>query len=124
MANVSTSIDIDAPVQDVWNVATDLNRLGEWVTIHQAFASPPPTDQKKALFGPGPVALQDLGGHELEDWGLHGVQRGEHPGDRPRPRVGTVRKQAPMCSAMRRMIAPVSNRARSPSSEVGINPNG
>jgi len=46
MANVSTSIDIDAPVQDVWNVATDLNRIGEWVTIHRAFPSPPPAEIK------------------------------------------------------------------------------
>ncbi len=37
-----------------------------------------------------------LDGHELEDRGLHGVQRGEHPGDRPRPRVGIVREQTLM----------------------------
>ncbi|MBA3820979.1 MAG: SRPBCC family protein, partial [Deltaproteobacteria bacterium] len=30
MASVNTSIDIDAPVQRVWDLATDLERLGEW----------------------------------------------------------------------------------------------
>ena len=53
-------------------------------------------DQRQALFGPGLVALRELGGHEFEDRRLHGVERGEHPGDRPRPRVGIVREQARM----------------------------
>ena len=44
MTHVSTSIDIDAPIQDVWNVATDLDRLGDWVTIHREFPTPPPTE--------------------------------------------------------------------------------
>ena len=44
MATVSTSIDINAPVQDVWNVATDLNRMGEWVSIHRDFPAPPPAE--------------------------------------------------------------------------------
>ena len=42
MANVSTSIDINAPAQDVWAVATDLKRMGEWVSIHRDFPTPPP----------------------------------------------------------------------------------
>jgi hypothetical protein len=40
MANVRTSIDIEAPVQDVWGLVTD--RLGEWVSIHREFPEPPP----------------------------------------------------------------------------------
>jgi uncharacterized membrane protein len=44
MTHVATSIDIAAPVQDVWDVATDLNRLGEWVSIHRNFPSPPPAE--------------------------------------------------------------------------------
>ena len=37
-----------------------------------------------------------LGGHEFEDRRLHGVERSEHPGDRPRPRIGIVREQSRM----------------------------
>ena len=43
MANVTTSIDINAPVQDVWDVATDLGRLSEWVSIHRDFPDSLPT---------------------------------------------------------------------------------
>ena len=42
MANVRTSIDIQAPVQEVWGLVTDLDRLGEWVSIHRDFPEPPP----------------------------------------------------------------------------------
>jgi len=42
MATVQTSIDIDAPVQRVWELVTDLERLGDWVTIHRDFPGPPP----------------------------------------------------------------------------------
>ena len=38
----------------------------------------------------------ELGGYEFEDRRLHGVERGEHPGDGPRPRIGIVREQARM----------------------------
>lgn len=44
MANVQTSIDIDAPVQRVWELVTDLERLGDWVTIHRDFPDPPPVE--------------------------------------------------------------------------------
>ena len=44
MTHIATSVDIDAPVQDVWNVATDLSRLGDWVSIHRNFPVPPPTE--------------------------------------------------------------------------------
>jgi len=33
MPCVSTSIDIDAPPEDVWSVLMDPRRLGDWVTI-------------------------------------------------------------------------------------------
>jgi hypothetical protein len=42
MANVSATIDIDAPVQDVWDVATDIRRMGEWVSIHRDFPGATP----------------------------------------------------------------------------------
>ena len=42
MASVRTSIDIEAPAQHVWKLVTDLDRLGEWVSIHRDFPEPPP----------------------------------------------------------------------------------
>ena len=53
-------------------------------------------DPRQALFGPGLVALREPGGHEFEERRLHSVERGEHPGDRPRPRIGVVWEQARM----------------------------
>lgn len=44
MANVQTSIDIDAPPQRVWDVVTDLERMGEWVSIHRDFPQSPPAE--------------------------------------------------------------------------------
>jgi carbon monoxide dehydrogenase subunit G len=39
VSEVSTSIDIDAPPQDVWNVVMDPKRLADWVTIHRRLVS-------------------------------------------------------------------------------------
>jgi uncharacterized membrane protein len=47
VANVSTSIDINAPVQEAWKVVTDLKRMDEWVSIHRDFPAPPPVDIKQ-----------------------------------------------------------------------------
>jgi uncharacterized protein YndB with AHSA1/START domain len=47
MASVQTSIDIDAPPQRVWDVVTDLERLGEWVSIHRDFPEDPPAEVNK-----------------------------------------------------------------------------
>lgn len=44
MAKVETSIDIDAPVQEVWELVTDLDRLSEWVSIHRDFPQDPPSE--------------------------------------------------------------------------------
>jgi uncharacterized protein YndB with AHSA1/START domain len=35
VGHVSTTIDIDAPPEQVWAVAMDPDRLAEWVTIHR-----------------------------------------------------------------------------------------
>ncbi len=42
MANVRSTIDMAAAPERVWEVVTDLHRLGEWVTIHREFAESPP----------------------------------------------------------------------------------
>ena len=47
MANERTSIDIETPVQDVWGLVTDLDRLGEWVSIHRDLPDPPPKQVQK-----------------------------------------------------------------------------
>jgi uncharacterized protein YndB with AHSA1/START domain len=39
VSDVSTSIDIDAPVEDVWRTVMDPTRLHEWVTIHRKLVS-------------------------------------------------------------------------------------
>jgi carbon monoxide dehydrogenase subunit G len=39
VSEVSTSIDIDAPVEDVWRTVMDPTRLQEWVTIHRRLVS-------------------------------------------------------------------------------------
>jgi uncharacterized protein YndB with AHSA1/START domain len=35
VTSVATSIDIDAPPQEVWDVVMDPRRMSEWVTIHR-----------------------------------------------------------------------------------------
>lgn len=36
MSTVSAEIDIDAPIERVWETVMDPARLGEWVTIHKS----------------------------------------------------------------------------------------
>lgn len=38
MSIVQVRIEIDAPVQRVWDTVMDPNRLGDWVTIHRSVA--------------------------------------------------------------------------------------
>jgi hypothetical protein len=42
MASVSTSIDIGTAPDRVWDLVIDLDRLGEWVTIHRELRGPSP----------------------------------------------------------------------------------
>jgi len=44
MARMSTEIHIDASPEEVWDVATDLGRMGRWVTIHHGFPDGLPSD--------------------------------------------------------------------------------
>jgi uncharacterized protein YndB with AHSA1/START domain len=39
LSSVSVKIEIDAPIELVWETVTDPDRLGEWVTIHRAIAN-------------------------------------------------------------------------------------
>src|SRR6202012_4872314 len=36
MSTVSAKIDIDAPIERVWETVMDPRRLGDWVTIHKS----------------------------------------------------------------------------------------
>jgi uncharacterized protein YndB with AHSA1/START domain len=38
---VASSIEIAAPVEDVWDVVMDAHRLGDWVTIHRKLLKAP-----------------------------------------------------------------------------------
>jgi uncharacterized protein YndB with AHSA1/START domain len=42
MARISAVIHIDATREEVWDVATDLRRTGNWVSIHRDFPDGPP----------------------------------------------------------------------------------
>ena len=49
MSEVVTSIDIDAPIRDVWAVIMDPNRLHEWVTIHRELVSSDDDEMEQVL---------------------------------------------------------------------------
>ena len=49
MSEVVTSIDIDAPVDDVWRTVMDPERLGEWVTIHRRLLSHSDDEMEQVL---------------------------------------------------------------------------
>ncbi len=44
---VAQSIDIDAPIGEVWDLIMDPERLGEWVSIHRSVSDLPEGDLKK-----------------------------------------------------------------------------
>ena len=44
----------------------------------------------------GLIALQNLDGYDFKDRRLHRVERGKHPCDRARPRIGIIRQQSRM----------------------------
>ena len=49
MSEVTTSIDIDAPVEDVWKTVMNPERLGEWVTIHRRLVSHSDDEMEQVL---------------------------------------------------------------------------
>lgn len=49
MSEVSTSIDIDAPVEDVWRTVMDPTRLEQWVTIHRRLVSHSTDEMEQVL---------------------------------------------------------------------------
>jgi carbon monoxide dehydrogenase subunit G len=49
VSDVSTTIDIDAPVRDVWAIVMNPERLGEWVTIHRELLSHSPGAMEQLL---------------------------------------------------------------------------
>jgi ligand-binding SRPBCC domain-containing protein len=47
---VSHSLDIPAPADKVWEVATDLSRYGEWNITHTGFPEGSPTGEQGSVF--------------------------------------------------------------------------
>ena len=41
MTSSKQSIEIDAPIERVWELVMDPDRLGEWVTIHESVSEVP-----------------------------------------------------------------------------------
>ncbi len=50
MPTVSQSLDIPAPAEKVWAVATDFSRYGEWNVTHTGFPDGPPTAEPGSTF--------------------------------------------------------------------------
>jgi uncharacterized protein YndB with AHSA1/START domain len=50
MPTVTKSLDIPAPAEKVWSVATDLGRYGEWNVTHTGFPEGPPTGEQGSTF--------------------------------------------------------------------------
>ncbi len=49
MSEVTTSIEIAAPIQAVWDLVMDAERLEDWVTIHRELVSSTPTTMKQVM---------------------------------------------------------------------------
>lgn len=49
MSGVVTSIDIDAPIDEVWRAVMDPERLREWVTIHRELLSHDDDEMEQVL---------------------------------------------------------------------------
>lgn len=47
MARIDAEIHIDAPREEVWDVATDLARTGDWVSIHRGFPGGSPAELRQ-----------------------------------------------------------------------------
>jgi uncharacterized protein YndB with AHSA1/START domain len=50
MPTVSKSLEIPAPVEKVWAVASDLSRYGEWNVTHSGFPEGAPTGEHGSTF--------------------------------------------------------------------------
>lgn len=49
MSEVNTSIEISAPIEDVWALVMDAERLQDWVTIHRELVSSTATTMKQVM---------------------------------------------------------------------------
>jgi len=49
VSEVATSIEIDAPVEEVWRTVMDATRLQEWVTIHRKLVSHSDDEMEQVL---------------------------------------------------------------------------
>jgi uncharacterized membrane protein len=49
VSDVNASIDIDAPIDEVWALVMDPRRLEDWVTIHRELVSSTDTTMKQVM---------------------------------------------------------------------------
>ena len=83
MPTVSKSLDIPSPAEEVWSVATDLSRYGEWNVTHTGFPDGTPTGEQGSTFKEN-ITVMGMPGQatwtvtERSD-GSHSVWEGEGP---------------------------------------------
>ncbi len=66
MPKQSGSTEIAASREAVWEVVSDLSRLGEWVTIHRGIEGDPPTNLREGTTFTQRISLADQDFHV--DW--------------------------------------------------------
>jgi carbon monoxide dehydrogenase subunit G len=75
MTELEASVEMKASAQAVWDVLTDFDLLGEWLTVHDGFPEPPGTLQ------PGMEFRQRLSSGDIEgevDWVVDAVEPPSH----------------------------------------------
>src|SRR4051794_25911317 len=81
---VTTSIDIAAPPEAVWDVVMDARRLGDWVTIHRRLDAAPPEPLREGAHMEQTLCLRGVNFHvrwELTEYSAprHAVWEGRGP---------------------------------------------
>ena len=55
MSTVQAEIEIDAPIEKVWETVMDPHRLGDWVTIHKSVENVSPIPLRRGATGRDPA---------------------------------------------------------------------
>lgn len=71
MSDIEVDMEVAAPREHVWEVLTDFDRIGEWISAHEGFPEPPPD------LAPGVQFRQRLGTGDLNgevEWTVDAVE--------------------------------------------------